>query len=174
MLVLQWRWGGLALCALALPLLSAAQGSRPAAGIYSCVDAQGRRLTSDRPIPACVNREQRVLNSDIVMQFDECTPYETGGKLTTEREARASMELSLRWARRSKAEFDRLANPNALFGIVQGGMFEPLREESLAALAELDLPGYAIGGGSGSSHPAPAEARVAPEAERAVGVIVTA
>ncbi|MBP7665975.1 MAG: hypothetical protein KA774_03935 [Burkholderiaceae bacterium] len=64
MLVLQWRWGGLALCALALPLLSAAQGSRPATGIYSCVDAQGRRLTSDRPIPACVNREQRVLNSD--------------------------------------------------------------------------------------------------------------
>ena len=64
MLVLQWRWGGLALCALALPLLSAAQGSRPATGIYSCVDAQGRRLTSDRPIPACVSREQRVLNSD--------------------------------------------------------------------------------------------------------------
>ena len=89
---------------------------------------------------------QTVLNSDIVMQFDECTPYETAGKLTTEREARASMELSLRWAKRSRAEFERLANPNALFGIVQGGMFEHLREESLAALAELDLPGYAIGG----------------------------
>jgi len=89
---------------------------------------------------------QTVLNSDIVMQFDECTPYETQGKLTTEREARASMELSLRWARRSKAEFERLANPNALFGIVQGGMFEGLREESLAALVDLDLPGYAVGG----------------------------
>jgi queuine tRNA-ribosyltransferase len=89
---------------------------------------------------------QTVLNSDIVMQFDECTPYETQGQLTTEREARASMELSLRWARRSKAEFERLANPNALFGIVQGGMFEGLREESLAALVELDLPGYAVGG----------------------------
>jgi hypothetical protein len=56
------------------------------------------------------------------------------------------MEMSLRWAVRSKAEFDRLENPNALFGIVQGGMFESLREESIAALAELDLPGYAVGG----------------------------
>jgi queuine tRNA-ribosyltransferase len=89
---------------------------------------------------------QTVLNSDIVMQFDECTPYETKGQLTTEREARASMELSLRWARRSQAEFQRLDNPNALFGIVQGGMFEGLREASLAALVELDLPGYAVGG----------------------------
>ena len=89
---------------------------------------------------------QRVLNSDIVMQFDECTPYETKGHLTNERDARASMELSLRWAKRCLAEFNRLENPNALFGIVQGGMFETLREASLAALVELDLPGYAIGG----------------------------
>ena len=89
---------------------------------------------------------QRVLNSDIVMQFDECTPYETKGHLTTEREARLSMELSLRWARRCLDEFNRLENPNALFGIVQGGMFERLREESLDALVALDLPGYAIGG----------------------------
>ena len=89
---------------------------------------------------------QTVLNSDIVMQFDECTPYQTDGRVTTEAQARASMELSLRWARRSLAEFRRLENPNALFGIVQGGMFEGLREESAAALAELDLPGYAIGG----------------------------
>ena len=89
---------------------------------------------------------QTVLNSDIVMQFDECTPYETKGQLTTEKEARASMELSLRWARRSQAEFARLENPNALFGIVQGGMFEHLREESLSALSELNFPGYAIGG----------------------------
>src|SRR5213592_4882846 len=89
---------------------------------------------------------QRVLNSDIVMQFDECTPYETKGHLTTEREARDSMELSLRWARRCREEFQRLENPNALFGIVQGGMFEPLREQSLATLVALDLPGYAIGG----------------------------
>jgi len=89
---------------------------------------------------------QRVLNSDIVMQFDECTPYETKGHITTEHEARMSMELSLRWARRCLDEFKRGENPNALFGIVQGGMFENLREESLAQLVELDLPGYAIGG----------------------------
>ena len=89
---------------------------------------------------------QTVLNSDIVMQFDECTPYEVKGTLTTEREARASMELSLRWAQRSRDEFARLANSNALFGIVQGGMFEGLRQESVDALAEMDLPGYAIGG----------------------------
>ncbi|HEY9065644.1 MAG TPA: tRNA guanosine(34) transglycosylase Tgt [Burkholderiaceae bacterium] len=89
---------------------------------------------------------QRVLNSDIVMQFDECTPYETKGHVTTEKEARVSMELSLRWARRCLEEFNRLENPNALFGIVQGGMYENLREASLAALVELDLPGYAIGG----------------------------
>ena len=89
---------------------------------------------------------QSVLNSDIVMQFDECTPYETKGVPTSERDARASMELSLRWARRSRDEFARLENPNALFGIVQGGMYESLREASIAALVELELPGYAIGG----------------------------
>ena len=93
---------------------------------------------------------QTVLNSDIVMQFDECTPYWKGdkslGHITTEKEARASMELSLRWAKRCQTEFDKLQNPNALFGIVQGGMFEHLREESLAALADMNLPGYAIGG----------------------------
>jgi queuine tRNA-ribosyltransferase len=89
---------------------------------------------------------QTVLNSDIVMQFDECTPYETQGRITTEIEARKSMEMSLRWAKRCLDEFQRLANPNALFGIVQGGMFEHLRDESLAGLVALDLPGYAIGG----------------------------
>jgi len=89
---------------------------------------------------------QTTLNSDIVMQFDECTPYDTKGHITTESEARLSMELSLRWASRCVAEFSRLENPNALFGIVQGGMFENLRQESLDALVELDLPGYAIGG----------------------------
>jgi queuine tRNA-ribosyltransferase len=89
---------------------------------------------------------QTILNSDIVMQFDECTPYDTKGHITTESEARLSMELSLRWASRCVAEFGRLENPNALFGIVQGGMFENLRQESQDALVELDLPGYAIGG----------------------------
>jgi queuine tRNA-ribosyltransferase len=89
---------------------------------------------------------QRVLNSDIVMQFDECTPYETKGHITTEAEARVSMELSLRWAQRCLGEHVRLESPNALFGIVQGGMFESLREASVDALVALDLPGYAIGG----------------------------
>jgi queuine tRNA-ribosyltransferase len=94
---------------------------------------------------------QTTLNSDIVMQFDECTPYisvepKTKGQLTTELEARSSMELSLRWARRCQAEFERLQNPNALFGIVQGGMFEHLREQSLNALVDMNFPGYAIGG----------------------------
>jgi queuine tRNA-ribosyltransferase len=89
---------------------------------------------------------QTTLNSDIVMQFDECTPYDTQGHITTEAEARYSMELSRRWALRCKAEFARMQNPNALFGIVQGGMFEHLREESLAALVEMDFPGYAVGG----------------------------
>jgi len=89
---------------------------------------------------------QTLLNSDIVMQFDECTPYDTKGHITTEAEARFSMELSRRWAQRCKEEFARLENPNALFGIVQGGMYEHLREESLAALVEMEFPGYAVGG----------------------------
>jgi queuine tRNA-ribosyltransferase len=89
---------------------------------------------------------QTVLNSDIVMQFDECTPYDTQGHITTEAEARSSMALSLRWAQRCQAEFAKLQNPNALFGIVQGGMFEHLREESLAALVDMNFPGYAVGG----------------------------
>jgi len=89
---------------------------------------------------------QTVLNSDIVMQFDECTPYDVKGHITTEREARASMELSLRWAARCKTEFARLENPNALFGIVQGGMFENLRQESLDQLVAMNFPGYAVGG----------------------------
>jgi queuine tRNA-ribosyltransferase len=89
---------------------------------------------------------QTVFNSDIVMQFDECTPYESRGTLTSEAEARASMELSLRWALRCQAEFSRLGNANALFGIVQGGMFETLREASIDALVAMDLPGYAVGG----------------------------
>ena len=91
-------------------------------------------------------RIQRTLNSDIVMIFDECTPYEIDGRPATEAEARASMELSLRWAARSQSEFALLENPNALFAIVQGGMYENLRDASLAGLEALDFPGYAIGG----------------------------
>jgi queuine tRNA-ribosyltransferase len=82
---------------------------------------------------------QRVLNSDIVMIFDECTPHPADWDTT-----RVSMELSLRWAERSKTA--HTGNPNALFGIVQGGMYEDLRERSLTALAAMEFDGYAIGG----------------------------
>ena len=95
-------------------------------------------------------RIQKSLNSDVVMIFDECTPYTIGDgeakRVATHREAESSMELSLRWARRSKAAFTQGENPNALFGIVQGGMFEDLRDRSLAGLSEIDFHGYAIGG----------------------------
>ncbi len=91
-------------------------------------------------------RIQRALDSDIAMIFDECTPFETDGVPTRHDEAAASMRLSLRWARRSRDEFDRLENRNALFGIVQGGMYESLRDESLAELVEVGFDGYAIGG----------------------------
>jgi queuine tRNA-ribosyltransferase len=84
---------------------------------------------------------QRVLRSDVAMQFDECTPYPA-----TEAEARKSMELSLRWAKRSRDAYYASEPPGVLFGIVQGGMHRALREASWAGLAELDLPGYAIGG----------------------------
>ncbi|MBI3715575.1 MAG: tRNA guanosine(34) transglycosylase Tgt [Betaproteobacteria bacterium] len=86
-------------------------------------------------------RIQRTLDSDIVMVFDECTAYPS-----TAEEAGESMRLSLRWALRCKAEFERLENPNALFGIVQGGMHEALRDESLAGLTAIGFHGYAIGG----------------------------
>jgi queuine tRNA-ribosyltransferase len=89
---------------------------------------------------------QKVLNSDIVMQFDECTPYATNNIPTSHKEAAESMRMSMRWAQRSIDEFQRLGNPNALFGIVQGGMFEDLRDESLAGLAEKNFHGLAIGG----------------------------
>lgn len=82
---------------------------------------------------------QKKLGSDIVMIFDECTPYPA-----TEKEAAESMELSLRWAERSLKAFE--GNPNALFGIVQGGMYDHLRERSAAALTDMDFHGYAIGG----------------------------
>ncbi len=84
-------------------------------------------------------RIQKVLNSDIVMVFDECTPYPA-----TERDAAESMRMSLRWAKRSKAEHQ--GNANALFGIVQGGMYEFWRDESLAGLVGIGFDGYAIGG----------------------------
>jgi queuine tRNA-ribosyltransferase len=84
---------------------------------------------------------QRDLDADVVMIFDECTPYPA-----SEQQARQSMELSLRWAARSRAEFDRLENPHALFGIVQGGMHRGVREQSIAALKQIGFDGYAVGG----------------------------
>ncbi len=89
---------------------------------------------------------QRSLDADIVMQFDECTPYEIDGRPATREEADKSMRMSLRWGQRSRDEFDNGGNPNALFGIVQGGMFENLRDESLAGLEEIGFDGIAIGG----------------------------
>jgi len=91
-------------------------------------------------------RIQHALNSDIAMVFDECTPYLINGLPASEVQAAQSMRMSLRWARRSREEFDRLGNPNALFGIVQGGMYEHLRDESLAGLVDIGFHGYAIGG----------------------------
>jgi queuine tRNA-ribosyltransferase len=84
-------------------------------------------------------RIQKVLNSDIVMIFDECTPYPASHQA-----AKESMQLSLRWAQRSKNA--HVGNENALFGIIQGGMYEDLRDESLNALEQMNFDGYAIGG----------------------------
>jgi queuine tRNA-ribosyltransferase len=89
---------------------------------------------------------QHDLNADVTMIFDECTPYPA-----SESEARESMELSLRWAGRSRQRFDELrdADPErgeALFGIVQGGIYDNLREESLEGLRKIGFDGYAIGG----------------------------
>jgi queuine tRNA-ribosyltransferase len=91
-------------------------------------------------------RIQTLLDSDIAMIFDECTPYEVDGRPATREHAADSMRLSLRWAQRSRDEFDRLGNRNALFGIVQGGMHEALRDESAAGLVAIGFDGYAIGG----------------------------
>ncbi len=82
---------------------------------------------------------QKKLNSDVVMVFDECTPYPA-----TEEQARKSMELSMRWAERSKRGHE--GNANALFGIVQGSVYEGLREKSLSELQKIQFDGYALGG----------------------------
>jgi queuine tRNA-ribosyltransferase len=86
-------------------------------------------------------RIQHVLNSDVVMIFDECTPYPASLEVAAQ-----SMRLSLRWAQRSREAHDQLQNTNALFGIVQGGMHEALREESMAGLERIGFDGFAIGG----------------------------
>ena len=91
--------------------------------------------------PEIAMQIQRTLRSDVAMIFDECTPYPA-----TEAEARESMERSLRWARRSHAEYHASAAPGVLFGIVQGGVYRPLREASVAGLTEIGFAGYAVGG----------------------------
>lgn len=103
----------------------------------SHIDGSAHLLTPERSIEI-----QCLLGSDIQMQFDECTPFPA-----TRDEASASMELSLRWAERSKAAFTRLAGDGqALFGIVQGGIHQDLRARSAAALVAMDFSGYSIGG----------------------------
>ncbi|MCB1664797.1 MAG: tRNA guanosine(34) transglycosylase Tgt [Pseudomonadales bacterium] len=89
--------------------------------------------------PESAIKVQQELGADIIMQFDECTPYPV-----TEQQAEESMQLSLRWALRCKEAHGD--HPSALFGIVQGGMFPALREQSLQALTAMDFDGYAIGG----------------------------
>src|SRR5690606_3591856 len=89
--------------------------------------------------PERARQVQRSLGSDICMIFDECTPFPA-----TEQQARQSMELSLRWAQRSKAAHE--GNDAACFGIIQGGMYPALRQASLAGLADIGFDGYAIGG----------------------------
>lgn len=107
-------------------------------GVHFRSPINGERIFLD---PEKSMQIQDALGSDIVMIFDECTPYPA-----TEDEARKSMQMSLRWARRSRDEFDRLENPNSLFGIIQGGIYEDLRDESLQGLVEIGFDGYAVGG----------------------------
>jgi queuine tRNA-ribosyltransferase len=105
-------------------------------GVHFASPLDGQRLLLS---PEKSMEIQRVLGSDIVMIFDECTPYPADRDA-----ARHSMELSLRWAERSRRAHGD--NPNALFGIVQGGMYEDLRERSLGALMQIGFDGYALGG----------------------------
>ena len=107
----------------------------------SPVDGSPRYLSPEESM-----RIQTVLNTDVAMVFDECTPYLLDGQPIAERQARESMQLSMRWAKRSRTAFIEGGNPNALFGIVQGGMYESLRTESVERLCEMGFSGYAIGG----------------------------
>ncbi|GGJ02603.1 queuine tRNA-ribosyltransferase [Shewanella hanedai] len=108
------------------------------AGVHFRSPINGEKIFLD---PEKSIQIQNSLGSDVVMIFDECTPYPA-----TEDEARKSMQMSLRWAQRSRDEFDRLENPNSLFGIIQGGVYEDLRDESLNGLVNIGFDGYAVGG----------------------------
>ncbi|MCL1059067.1 tRNA guanosine(34) transglycosylase Tgt [Shewanella gelidimarina] len=108
------------------------------AGVHFRSPINGEKIFLD---PEKSMQIQDSLGSDVVMIFDECTPYPA-----TEDEARKSMQMSLRWAQRSRDEFDKLENPNSLFGIIQGGVYEDLRDESLNGLVDIGFDGYAVGG----------------------------
>ena len=107
-------------------------------GVHFRSPINGEKVFMDAEVSMSIQYE---LGSDIVMIFDECTPYPA-----TWDEAKDSMEMSLRWAQRSRDEFDRLENPNALFGIIQGGVYEDLRDISMAGLTGIGFDGYAVGG----------------------------
>ncbi|MGI9392613.1 MAG: tRNA guanosine(34) transglycosylase Tgt [Parvibaculales bacterium] len=102
----------------------------------SHIDGTSHMLTPERSMEI-----QSLLGADIVMAFDECTPYPA-----SEQQAKSSMELSMRWAERSKKAFEGYKNKNALFGIVQGGVYENLRLESIEHLSQIAFDGLAIGG----------------------------
>ena len=129
--------GGLQVFSLAAMRKLTEQGVR----FQSPINGDEVFLTPEKSIEV-----QHDLNADVTMIFDECTPYPA-----SESDARTSMELSLRWAQRSKNRFDELRNKDqrrgeAIFGIVQGGIYPNLRQESLAGLREIGFDGYAVGG----------------------------
>lgn len=107
-------------------------------GVHFRSPINGEKIFMDAEVSMKIQYD---LGSDIVMIFDECTPYPA-----TWDEAKKSMEMSLRWAQRSRNEFDRLENPNSLFGIIQGGVYEDLRDVSLKGLTDIGFDGYAVGG----------------------------
>ncbi len=110
--------------------------SEEGVSFQSHIDGSKHMLTPERSMEI-----QAALGSDIVMAFDECTPFPA-----TEEEARKSMELSMRWARRSKVAFDEKDGASNLFGIVQGGVYPKLRKQSAEELTTIGFDGYAIGG----------------------------
>jgi queuine tRNA-ribosyltransferase len=120
-------------------------------GVYFSSPLNGEKLFLS---PEVSMQIQAAINSDIAMQFDECTPYQTNGVLTPKKTVAESMLMSQRWAQRSIDEFENLQitqhktpqTRNHLFGIIQGGMFEDLRDESLAMLSRMNFSGLAIGG----------------------------
>ncbi|NRA62641.1 MAG: tRNA guanosine(34) transglycosylase Tgt, partial [Psychrobium sp.] len=107
-------------------------------GVHFRSPINGEKVFMDAEVSMDIQYD---LGSDVVMIFDECTPYPA-----TWDEAKTSMEMSLRWAQRSRDQFDKRGNENALFGIVQGGVYEDLRDVSLNGLTDIGFDGYAIGG----------------------------